>query len=203
MMFVLVTLASSAPASHQSGPEEKFPVVLGLRRRRRLSLQSLELSLVPPPGRSPDRSPGRSLVMSPSELPGKAGPGRRRQTVASEGPGTASLARGRQILSRGRSWSHCGPGHTGTTDISELLAGGFTHPQSDGLLTAARTPGLAGTTDISEGVTGGIALAGPGGLLAPGGTDGGRGGDGWWRDVHGETLPADVDVGVTRGVALT
>ena len=194
-MFVLVTLASSAPSSHQSGPEEKFPVVLGLRRRRRLSLQSLELSLVP--------LPGRSLVVSPSELPGKAGPGRRRQTVASEGPGTASLARGRQILSRGRSWSHCGPGHTGTTDISELLAGGFTHPQSDGLLTAARTPGLAGTTDISEGVTGGIALAGPGGLLAPGGTDWSRGGDGWWRDVHGETLPADVDVGVTRGVALT
>ena len=206
----MVTLEVSAPASYQSVPEEKVPVVPRLRRRR-LSLESLELSLVPPPDRSPGRSPGwspgRSLLVSPTELPGKVSSGRRSQTVPSEGPGIAALAWRRQILC----WRWCRPdrglGHTGTTDISELLAGGITLPQPDGLLAPPWTPGLAGTTDISELGAGWIALAGPHGLLAPGWT-GWRwwrwwGGAGWRRDVDRETLPADVNVGVTRRVALS
>lgn len=205
----MVTLEVSAPASYQSGPEEKVPVVPRLRRCR-LSLESLELSLVPPPDRSPDWSPDWSLVMSPTELPGKVRSRRRCQTVPSEGPGTATLTRRRQILS----WRWCGFDRglldTGTADISELLAGGITLTKPDGLLTPTWAPGLAGTADISELGTGRVTLTRPHGLLAPSWTSWRWwrwwrcwGGAGWRRDVDRETFPADVNVGVTGGVALT
>ena len=175
-----------------------------------MSLEPLELPLVPPP----DRSPGRSLAMSPTELPGKAGPRRRSQTVAPEGPGTSSLTGRREIFCWRRRWRRGRrQGDTGTADISELLAGGLTLTQPDGLLTAARTPGLAGTAEISELRTGWVTLPRPHRLLTSSRTGRWRwwrwrwrcwcwGGDGRRRDVHGETLPADVNEGVTRGVAL-
>ena len=180
-----------------------------------MSLESLELSLVPPPDRSPSRSPGkrpgwspnRGLTMSATELPGKVRSWRRSQTVPSEGPSIASLAWRRKIFSWRWCRPHRGPRHTGTTDISELLAGGITLAQPDGLLTTPWTPGLAGTTEITELGTGWIALAGPHGLLAPGWT-GWRwwrwwGGAGWRRGVDWETFPADINVGVTGGIALS
>ena len=171
-----------------------------------MSLEPLELALVPPSHGSPCWSPGCCLAVSPSELPGKVRSRRRGQTVWGEGPGTTSLARGREILSRWWCWSDRGLGNTGTTDISELLTAGLTLTQSDGLLTPARTPRLAGPTDIIELGTGGVTLPGPDSLQAPGGTGGRwrrcRGGDGRRRDVHWETLSADVDVGVTGGVTL-
>ena len=170
-----------------------------------MSLQPLELSLVPPP----DRSPGRSLAVSPTEAPGKAGPRRRSQTVAPEGPGASSLTRRGEIFCWRRSWRRWWRQRdTGAADISELLTGGLTLTKPDGLLTAARPPGLTGPAEISELRTCWVTLPRPHSLLTSS-----RTGRWWWwrcwgragrrRDVHGETLPADVNEGVTRRVALS